>query len=138
MEKSLFRKESLQRVSSPEQLNEYLHVTTPANRIVLCAVVLLIASLLVWSCVTAVESYAAGIAQVKDGVLTLTFHDAAKAESVVVGMNVRVGNTVAPVTSIGKDEEGNLFAVADIRLPNGVYEARVGYKSTKIIELLFN
>ena len=138
MEKSLFRKESLQRVSSPEQLNEYLHVTTPANRIVLCAIILLIVSLLVWSSVTAVESYAAGNALVKDGVLTLTFDDAAKAESVAVGMNVRVGDTVAPVTSIGQDEEGNAFAVAQTQLPDGSYEARVGYKSTKIIELLFN
>ncbi|MBQ2663039.1 MAG: hypothetical protein IJG16_02715 [Clostridia bacterium] len=96
------------------------------------------ASLIVWSCVTAVESYAAGKAEVRGGVLTLTFDDAKKAENIEVGMNVKVGDTLMPVTSVGKDSEGRVFAVADTNLPDGSYEARVGYKSTQMIKLLFN
>ena len=138
MEQSLFRKESLKRVSSPEQLSEYLHVTSPTSWVVFGAAVLLIVSLLIWSSVTAVESYAAGNAEVQDGVLTLTFDDAKKAENIEVGMNVRVGDTMMPVMSIGQDSDGNVFAVADTNLPDGTYEARVGYKSTQIIELFFN
>ena len=138
MEQPLFRKESLKRVSSPEELNEYLHVTSPAFRIVLFAAILLLASLLIWSSVTAVESYAAGKAEVQDGVLTLTFDDAEKAENIEVGMNVMVGDTVTPVMSIGQDSDGRAFAVAETKLPDGSYEARVGYKSTQIIKLLFN
>lgn len=138
MEQSLFRKESLKRVSSPEQLNEYLHVTSPASWVVFGVAILLIVSLLIWSSVTAVESYAAGKAVVEDGVLTLTFNDAKKAENIEIGMNVRVGDTMTPVMSIGQDSDGNVFAVADTKLPDGSYEARVGYKSTQIIELLFN
>ena len=138
MEQSLFRKESLKRVSSPEQLSDYLHVTSPASWIVFGAAILLIASLLIWSSVTAVESYAAGDAEVQDGVLTLTFDDTEKAENVEVGMDVKVGDTLTPVMSIGQDSDGKVFAVADTKLPDGSYEARVGYKSTKIIEMLFN
>lgn len=138
MEQSLFRKESLKRVSSPEQLNEYLHVTSPTSWIVFGAALLLIVSLLIWSSVTAVESYAAGKAQVRDGVLTLTLDDAKKAENIEVGMDVKVGDTLMPVVSIGQDSDGNVFAVADTNLPDGTYEARVGYKSTQIIELFFN
>ena len=138
MEQSLFRKESLKRVSSPEQLNEYLRVTSPASWIVFGAAILLIVSLLIWSSVTAVESYAAGKAEVQDGVLTLVFDDTKKAENIEVGMDVRVGDTLTPVMSIGQDSDGNVFAVADTKLPDGSYEARVGYKSTQIIELLFN
>lgn len=138
MEQSLFRKESLKRVSSPEELNEYLHVTSPKNWIVLGAVLLLIISLIIWSCVTAVESYAAGEAKVKSGILTLTFDDNEKAGNVEVGMNVKVGDTLSPVKSIGEDGDGNMFAVAETSLPDGNYEARVGYKSTKIIEMFFN
>ena len=138
MEQSLFRKESLKRVSSPEQLSEYLHVTSPTSWVVFGVAVLLIVSLLIWSSVTAVESYAAGNAEVQDGVLTLTFDDAKKAENIEVGMNVRVGDTMMPVMSIGQDSDGNVFAVADTNLPDGTYEARVGYKSTQIIELFFN
>ena len=138
MEQSVFRKESLKRVSSPEQLNEYLQVTSPTSWIVFGAALLLIVSLLIWSSVTAVESYAAGKAEVQDGVLTLVFDDTAKAENIEVGMDVKVGDTLMPVVSIGQDSDGNVFAVADTNLPDGIYEARVGYKSTQIIELFFN
>ena len=138
MEQSVFRKESLKRVSSPEQLNEYLQVTSPASWVVFGAAILLIVSLLIWSSVTAVESYAAGKAEVQDGVLTLVFDDTKKAENIEVGMDVRVGDTLTPVMSIGQDSDGNVFAVADTNLPDGTYEARVGYKSTQIIELFFN
>lgn len=138
MEQSIFRKESLRRVSSPEQLSDYLRVTSPASWVVLGAAFLLMASLLVWSYVTAVESYAAGNAEVHSGVLTLTFDDPEKAGNIEVGMNVRVGDTLTPVMSIGQDSDGRVFAVADTNLPDGSYEARVGYRSTRVIKLLFN
>ena len=138
MEQSVFRKESLKRVSSPEQLNEYLQVTSPTSWVVFGAAILLIVSLFIWSSVTAVESYAAGKAEVQDGVLTLVFDDTKKAENIEVGMDVRVGDTLTPVMSIGQDGDGNVFAVADTNLPDGTYEARVGYKITQIIKLFFN
>lgn len=138
MEQPIFRQKSMERVSSPEQLSDYLHVTAPSVWIVLAAVMLALAGLLVWSSVTAVESYAAGTAQVENGVLTLTFDDGEKAANVEVGMNVRVGETLLPVLSVGQGESGSSFAVAQTSLPDGLYEARVGYSQTRIIELLFN
>jgi len=138
MEQSIFRKESLRRVSSPEQLSDYLHITTPKSWVVLGAVVLLIAGLLVWFSVTSVESYAAGRAEVRSGVLTLTFDDNEKAENVEVGMNVMVGDKQMPVMSVGQDNDGRIFAVTDTKLPNGSYEARVEYNSIQLIKLLFN
>ena len=138
MEQSLFRKESVERVSSPEQLSDYLHVTSPAIWVVLAAVILQLVSLFVWSGVTAAESYAAGTAEVRGGVLTLTFDDAESAAKVTEGMLVRVGGLTAPVLSVGTDAEGRALAIAKTELPDGVYEARVGYKRTQIIEILFN
>ena len=43
--KEIFRKKSLERVSSPEQLNDYLHVTSPAVWVVLAAVIVLLITL---------------------------------------------------------------------------------------------
>ena len=136
--KSPFGKESMERISSPEDLSDYLHVTTPATWVVLTAVVLLLAGFLVWSSVTAVESYAYGSAQVRSGVLTISFDDAEQASRVREGMNVKVGGTVATVLSVGSDDSGRPIAIANVNLPDGAYEARVGYRSTQIIELLFN
>ena len=67
MENTLFRKHSLERLSSPEALDDYLHVTSPSVWLVLAAVVLLLAGLLLWSSVASIDSFATGTAQVTDG-----------------------------------------------------------------------
>lgn len=44
----LFRQKSIQRVSSPEQLNDYIRVTAPSVWIVLIALVVLLVGILAW------------------------------------------------------------------------------------------
>ncbi len=51
----LFRSKSIQRVSSPEQLNEYIRVTTPSVWIVLIALVVLLTGMLAWSVLGRIE-----------------------------------------------------------------------------------
>ena len=46
---SIFREKSISRVSSPEQLNDYIRVTTPSVWIVLLAIVLLLVGMLAWT-----------------------------------------------------------------------------------------
>ena len=43
---SLFRQKSIDRVSSPEQLNDYIRVTTPSVWLALIAIILLLAGFL--------------------------------------------------------------------------------------------
>ena len=45
--RSIFRKKSLERVTSPEQLNDYIKVTTPSVWIILAATLILIIGTLV-------------------------------------------------------------------------------------------
>ncbi len=52
---NIFREKSLERVSSPEALNDYIRVTTPSVWIVLAATVLLLVGMLVWSIFGTVE-----------------------------------------------------------------------------------
>lgn len=52
----LFRKKSIDRVSSPEQLNDYIHVTTPSVWLTLAAVVLLLVGMIAWSAFATVEA----------------------------------------------------------------------------------
>ena len=44
----LFRQKNLDRISSPEQLRDYIHVTTPGVWIVLLAIIILLAGVLIW------------------------------------------------------------------------------------------
>ncbi len=45
----LFRKKSLERVQAPEELNDYIRVTTPSVWLVLIATVILLLGMLAWS-----------------------------------------------------------------------------------------
>ena len=54
-ENSVFRKKSIDRVSSPEALNDYIRVTTPSVWIVLIALVVLLLGMLAWSVFGRVE-----------------------------------------------------------------------------------
>ena len=44
----LFRKKSIERVTSPEQLNDYIRVSNPGVWMILAAVVILLAGICVW------------------------------------------------------------------------------------------
>lgn len=135
---SLFRKKSVDRLSSPEQLDDYLHVTTPTMWAVLAAAILILAGLLLWSRFAVIESFASGTASVDKGLLTITFDDPETAQRVEPGMTVSIGDTQASIASVGTDSLGNTIATANAIIPDGVYEARVGYRQTQMIKILFN
>ena len=48
-ERSIFREKSLERVTSPEQLNDYIKVTTPSVWLILFATLILIVGTLFWA-----------------------------------------------------------------------------------------
>lgn len=137
-QESLFRKESMDRISSPEQLNDYLHVTNPTVWAVMAAIIVLLVGVIIWGSAATIDSYAVGTAQVQDGNLILLFDDAQLARSVQAGMTVAVGETESVITSVGRTENGAVFAAAPTTLSNGNYPARVVYKQTQVLRLLFN
>jgi len=49
MSDNLFRKTNIDKISSPEQLNEYIHVTKPGVWLVLSAVIIFLIGMIVWS-----------------------------------------------------------------------------------------
>ena len=138
MDNQVFRQKSLDQISSPEQLNDYMRVTNPSVWIVLAAVILLLAGMILWSSVASIDSFATGTAQVKDGTMTVRFENAQIAKSISSGMEVVVGETASVISSVGKDENGSVFATANTTLTDGVYTAKVIYKNTKVLKLLFN
>ena len=131
----LYRKESLERIESPEQLNQVLRVTNPSVWLLLTAVILLLVGLLVWGSFTYIDSVAHGRAEVADGVMTLRFDDEDLAKSVEEGMLITVGETSSEIRSLGRDEQG-IFALADTDLADGEYAAGVRYRQTQILRLL--
>ena len=125
-------------MSSPEQLNDYLKVTSPKIWLLLAAVVLLIGGLLLWSSFTTIESYATGTARAVGGELTVTFDDAKKAGKVQAGMEMTVGDVQTEILTVGTNDNDEIVASAHANIPDGLYTVRVGYKTTQVLSMLLN
>ena len=126
------------KISSPEQHNDYLKVTSPKIWLLLVAIALLVAGLLLWSGFTTIESYASGTARAVGGELTVTFDDATKASKVQPGMEMEVGDVKTEVLTVGTGSDGQMVASARANIPDGSYTVRVGYRTTQVISMLLN
>ena len=51
----LFRKKSMDKINSPEELNDYIRVTSPSVWLVLLAIVMILVGTLVWGALGTVE-----------------------------------------------------------------------------------
>ena len=134
----IFRQKSLDQISSPEQLHDYLHVTNPTVWLILAAVALLLIGAVIWSSVASVDSFASATATVKGGTMTIRVDDTDLAKNIESGMKVLVGDGSTKVTSVGHDSNGTMFAVAQTTLDDGTYDAKIVLRKTQVLSLLFN
>ncbi|MCR5670540.1 MAG: hypothetical protein K6G10_06005 [Butyrivibrio sp.] len=138
MNNDIFRKKSVDRISSPEDLSDYLHVTTPGIWIILGAIILILGAMFAWSLQTSISSYAYGSGEVKNGIMTVSFQDQKHARHVKAGMDVNVGDAHFTIDTLGTDEDGNKVAICYADIPGGTYDVKVGYRQTQVIKLLFD
>ena len=134
----VFRAKAVDRLSSPEQINDYLRVTKPSVWIALVVVVVLLVGALLWSSMVSINSYAQGTATVEDGMMVITFENPEYAQNVQVGMSVDVGASRATILSVGVQPDGAPVAHAETTLADGTYPAQVCYRQTQVLKLLFN
>ena len=132
-EQTVFRQKTIDRISSPEQLSDYLCVTNPGIWVILAAVVLLLAGLFGWAMIGTLETTAPVKVIVEEHtaqVLPLG------AETMKDGMPLRVAGQEFFIASIGVDDYDRSFGVAEVTLPNGVYDGDVVVEQTRPIDFL--
>lgn len=130
--KQIFRQTSLDRISSPEQLNDYLHVTNPGIWVFLAVIILLLVGFFAWSFVGKLETTAKAEAySTGDEVMIMT----SEAYDLKAGMKVRIMDREMTITYVEKDEEGTR-ALAPAELPAGQYDAEVVLESISPIGFL--
>ena len=71
---AVFRKKSLDRVNSPEQLNEYIRVANPGVWVILAAVIVLLVGVCVWGVLGHLDTVLPAAAIAKDGALTVRLY----------------------------------------------------------------
>ena len=137
MQNRLFRKKSLERVASPEQLHDYMRVTSPAVWMVLGAVIALLAGLLILSSVNRLETTLPVKAQAEGGVLSVTL-PSAHASQVKAGMPLRVAGKEAAIETVYQNEAGATVCTAALPVEDGVYDAQIVTDSIAPIRFLLN
>ena len=131
--KTVFREKTMDRISSPEQLTDYLRVTNPGIWFVLAAVILLLAGLFAWSMVGTLETTA-------DVKVVVTGHTAQVIplgpETLAEGMSLRVSGREYGIARAETDEIGRCVGIAELALPDGTYDGTVVTESTHPISFL--
>lgn len=111
---NIFRKKSLEYVSSPEHLTDYIKVSKPSVWLVLFATLLLLASAVVWSVFGSLPTTITVYAYVKTGSATC-YVDGDAAVKLKPGMTVRIGDAVGTVSSVAGQPESS----AELRVKYG-------------------
>ena len=102
MNEQLFRKKSVDKVSSPEQLNEYIRVANPGVWMVLAAIVILLAGVVVWGFIGHLDPTLDTAIVCENGEAVIYVKEA-DTEKVEVGMTVRVGDKEYAVSEISAE-----------------------------------
>ena len=137
MEKGLFRQKSIERVSSPEQLQDYMRVTNPGVWMVLAAVAILLVGILIASTTGTLESTVTAAARIENGVATVEARGEA-AGRLKEGMTLRIRDRETKISGVSWVTSDAVEATASIDLPDGNYEAVVVTEVISPIRFLTN
>ncbi len=125
MKNELFREKALKKMSSPEQLNEYIRVTNPGVWTALFAVIIFLVGVCVWGVLGKIESTVVAFA-ISDGSEAVCYlKDADSVSSITEGQTVEIGDVSYTVASISEVKQ-----VKDCEFINGNdYAKHVGLLS---------
>ena len=127
------RQKTRDRISSPDQLTDYLRVTNPGIWVLLASIVLFLAGVFVWFTIGTLESTAAVKVSVAGQQATVIPREAAV---LTEGMPLRVASDEYTLDSVGTDEYDRSFGNAMVKLPDGVYDGIVVTAQTHLISFL--
>lgn len=156
MENGLFRKKSLERISSPEALHDYMRVTSPRLWMLLGAIAALLVGFIVYASTATMENTTT--IKVKASQYALQADDQGNVEYITGieahlprsmkdqvdgGMTVRIGREEVKIAYIGVGEDESLYMALDpgrdyLPIPEGEYEAELVLESTTPISFLWN
>lgn len=157
MNDKIFRKKSVDKMSSPEQLNDYVKVTNPGVWMALAAIVILLVGVCVWGVFGILETKLSVAAVSRDG-QTILYVKEDNVASVQENMSVYIGDETYKVTSIsaqavtvteeiseyarhtGELSIGEWVYVVQIdgSMPDGVYKAQIVTDSVSPLYFVFN
>lgn len=142
MSKGVFREKSAKRVSSPEQLNDYIRVTNPSVYLLLGAVIIFLISVCIW-CVTGTLDITVDAKGYSDGAILWCYLDEEDIQHVQKGMEVHIGDHKGSVESVAEVPEswesmaerlGGEDMAHALRIPDGAWRYLVTISEEKSVQ----
>ena len=133
MADEIFRKKSLDKIKSPEQLNDYVRVANPGVWLILCAVVVLLVGFCVWGIFGQIKTTVPAQVTVDGGRIICTVDG--EIGRIKAGMTVEAGDSKGVVKSV--DAKSGQVEI-DISLSNGVYEGEIVMENIAPLSFVFN
>lgn len=139
MGEGIFRKKSLDRVKSPENLDDYIRVSNPGIWLLLISVIVLLAGACVWGIFGHIDSIVTTVVRVEGGTAACYIAREDITE-IRTGQTVRLADTEAVILRIGEEEAGGYSCIlsADTSLPDGFYEGKIVIKSYRPLSFILN
>lgn len=139
MSKPIFREKSLQKVKSPDNLNEYIRVASPSIWLIIAAIIILLIGFCSWAVFGTVESVVEADVHCENG--TITCHVAEKdIPKIRIGMTVQFGEYTGIITEIIMRDGhfGECPLSVDTPIPDGIYDASITVESIHPASFLIN
>lgn len=133
-QQKLFRQKALDRVSGPEQLNDYLRVMNPGVWMVLVVVIILLGSLAIWASMGKLETTAEVKVVVENHAAEVV---SLGGEPMAEGMLLRVSGIETPLLAVRADELGRSIGACELALSDGIYDGVVVIELNRPIEFLW-
>ena len=156
-QESIFRKQSIDSVSSPEQLNDYIKSATPSVWFILGAVIVFLIGVCVWGVFGHFDTKITSGGMCEGGTLTLYIPEKYE-KTLKAGMTVVVNGERYPIQSVSdvpvhihdktdpylmhisgiREGDFAITATAETALPDGVYTTVVTVESISPISFIIN
>ena len=138
MREEIFRKKSLDKVKSPESLDDYIQVSNPGVWLLLVSVIVLLAGACVWGVFGHIDSTVETSVRAENGTVTCYVEDES-VSAMQTGMIVKFDEFEASITEI-RQEGGDYSCTlqSDQTIPDGFYEGKVVVKSYKPLSFILN
>lgn len=139
MDNDLFRKKSLEKIKSPENIDDFIRVSNPGVWLLLVSVIMLLAGMFLWGILGHIDSTAEAKVYVENGNV-ICYVSEENATSVKAGMNVEFENFDAVVCEFLKKESDDYYFILQTEesIPNGLYDGKIVISTTKPISFVMN
>lgn len=138
-EQEIFRKKSLEKIKSPESLNDYIRVSNPGVWLLLAGVVVLLIGACIWGIFGRVDTVLPAVCEVENGTAAF-FVEPAGADQVSGQVTVNIDGVSYEVTLTepGEGAAAGFVGSAPLALADGRYPVEIVTERIAPLSFVFN